>query len=148
MNTVLTTGTQISKDDFINAAENDNVQVIQDYIKSRANVNVQQEYGWTALHYTSTNGNAECLKLLINAAGADLSVQENGGDTALHHASWKGRTECVSLLITKNAELNVQNNDGWTALQGMRHLVGARLSVSNSSLRLGRTSMFRTMMAG
>ena len=36
MNTVLTTGTQISKEDFINAAQDGNAQVVQAYIDSGA----------------------------------------------------------------------------------------------------------------
>ena len=115
MNTVVSTGTQISKDNFIKAARNGNAQVIQDYINSEADLDVHQPYGWTALHWASGKGETECVRLLIQA-GANLNVQYGTGKTALHYASWSGYTKCVKLLIAAGSDLNVQTKDGQTAL--------------------------------
>ena len=115
MNTVVSTGTQISKDDFIKAARNGNAQVIQDYIKSGADPDVYQPYGWTALHWASGKGETECVRLLIRA-GANLNVQYGTGKTALHYASRSGYIKCVKLLIAAGADVNIQIKDGQTAL--------------------------------
>jgi len=124
---------KVIKDDFIKAAKDGNVQVVQDYINSGANLNVQQKYGWTALHEASWKGKTECLSLLIGA-GADYDVRQKNGWTALHLASWHDNTECVKLLIVARADLNVQDEYGLTALhlaskngktECVRRLIGA-----------------------
>ena len=112
MNTVLTTGTQISKDDFNKAATEGTVQVIQDYINSGAELSVQEEYGWTALHFASREGKTECVRLLIGA-GANLNVREEDGYTALHLASWHDNTECVKLLVNAGADKNIRTTTEW-----------------------------------
>ena len=104
---------------FIKAARNGTVQIVQDYINSGADLNVREEYGWTALHSASKWGKTGCLSLLIGA-GADLNVQhEKYGWTAIHLTSQWDKTVCLSLLIKAGADYDVQTKVGQTAL----HLV-------------------------
>ncbi len=46
-----------------------------------------------------------------------FSFKNKLGDTALHAAAWKGRTEVVKLLLLNDAEVNIINSEGKTALE-------------------------------
>ena len=50
-----------------------------------SDINKQDKYGRTALHYAAVRVLPEIVKCLMNA-GADWSVREQGGDTALEYA--------------------------------------------------------------
>ena len=50
-----------------------------------SDINKQDKYGRTALHYAAVRVLPEIVKCLINA-GADWSVRDQGGDTALEYA--------------------------------------------------------------
>jgi ankyrin repeat protein len=56
--------------------------------------------------------------LLVDAR-ADLNAEDAGahGMTALHHAAaWSDSTAIAELLVNRGAELNIRDDDGWTAL--------------------------------
>ena len=119
MNIVVSTRTQISTDDFLEAASCGNVPVVQAYIDSGANRNVQDKGDNTALHWASLNGSTECVELLIQA-GADFNVQQQYGWTALHLASWHDNTGCVKLLVDAGADLNIRTTKDWSEWNGSK----------------------------
>ena len=83
-------------------------------------LNVQNNYGSTALIMAVRSDHTKTAKLLIKQKGILLNVRNNNGDTALMIASREGHafhTDIVDLLVAqKGIRLNVQNNDGDTAL--------------------------------
>lgn len=86
-------------------------------IKAKANVNLKDKKGRTALWFAVGWNKPNNLKALIEA-GADVNDvnHENCDWTALMYAARNGRTECVKALIAGKADLNIKDNDGWTPL--------------------------------
>ena len=92
-----------------------NLNLVNDLIVLGANLDWQDEEGWTALHLCANFNHPEILGILIDA-GADLNIQDTAGRTALHRcASWN-HPGIVRMLIDAGADLNIQDTAGWTAL--------------------------------
>ena len=84
-------------------------------IEAEADVNAQDNNGFTVLMLASANGHIDVAQLLIEE-GADVNAQDKIGATALIVASRRGQTYIVKLLIEAGADVNAQTNDGGTAL--------------------------------
>jgi ankyrin repeat protein len=78
-------------------------------------LNAPSEDGITALIAASSEGHAECVKLLIEAK-ADVNVQDKDGTNSVMAASARGQLEVVTALLAAGASVNEQNTDGHTAL--------------------------------
>ena len=59
-------------------------------VRAGADVDAQNEVGWTALHHATFTADPACCEVLM-AAGADPGVQNSDGDTAWDFARRKGR---------------------------------------------------------
>ena len=68
-----------------------------------ADLNVQNQFGWTSLHWASINGALGAVRLLLEH-GADVQVKNNSSWTALQVAVWYGHDEIVKLLREQGAE--------------------------------------------
>ena len=100
-------------------------EIVQLLIEHKTAINMQNNNGWTALMFASDNRQTKTITLLLEH-GADTGIQgkkrshvhgyEETTLTALMHASRRGYTEIAKLLLDYKAEINMQNNKGWTAL--------------------------------
>lgn len=101
------------KNPLIIASENASPQIVQTLIHSGANVNAQDDVGFTALMKASNRAVAE---LLIDN-GADIHAKTIFGKTALHTAAANGKKDVVEALIAANADVNIKESfGGHTAL--------------------------------
>ena len=91
------------------------VQIIKLLHEYGAQVDLQNNQGWTALMQASQNGRCEVVRLL-HEYGAQVDLQNNGGWSALMAASADGHCEVVKLLHEYGAHVDLQNNDGLSAL--------------------------------
>ena len=105
------------------------LETVKLLLKTRANVNAQDELSLTALHYASKNGHLEAVKLLLEN-GANPNIQANPCKqgypddefsdqigTALIFASSKGHLEIVKLLLENGADVNAkEEGEDLTAL--------------------------------
>uniref|UniRef100_A0A0G4F8Z1 Protein kinase domain-containing protein n=1 Tax=Chromera velia CCMP2878 TaxID=1169474 RepID=A0A0G4F8Z1_9ALVE len=66
------------------------------------------ERNWTAAHEASRYGQAEMLRVLIDA-GADLNAQDERGCTPAHRAAELGSVEILQILANAGADLKVRN---------------------------------------
>ena len=112
---------------LIEAVDNKNITEIKSLLNQGANVNAQEKYGWTPLHWAALNGYYDVAKLLIEN-GADVNIKNNGGWTPLHEAAFKECYDIVKLLIDNGADVNTQNEDGTSplhisAMKGYRDII-------------------------
>jgi len=101
--------------DFINAAAKNNILLVNEFIKSGIDINIEDNVGNTALHVASLMDNKEIVKQLIES-GANLDIKNHDGKTALYIAALMDNEEIVKQLIDKGASLNIKDHDGKTAL--------------------------------
>jgi ankyrin repeat protein len=80
------------------------------------NVDVQQEDGWSPLHYAAAFGNVETIEVLISA-GADVNSMTTNGRTPLLWAVEFRTNEpnIIRTLISGGSNVNI-HKDGWTPL--------------------------------
>lgn len=95
-----------------NAAENGNTEVVEYLIKKGANVNIVSNNNNenTALRSAISGGYFDIVKLLVEN-GADLEYKY-----PILNAAAAGSKNILEYLIQKGANVNVQNENGYTAL--------------------------------
>ncbi|VDD78460.1 unnamed protein product [Mesocestoides corti] len=69
-------------------------------LKKGVNVNSQDRYGFTPLHYASRNGRTATCELLLSHGADVFAVTRNGKATALHRAAFCGHLDVVKLLCS------------------------------------------------
>ena len=84
---------------------------------------------WTLLHYASSNGKTEIVKLLL-AKGADIHARNVFGITPLH---WASNGKVAELLIASGADVNIKSNDGNTPLHWTSSGKVAELLIANGA---------------
>ncbi|KAJ9473373.1 Ankyrin repeat [Diplonema papillatum] len=83
----------------------------------RAQVNLADNLGWTALHITAWYGRRDVCSILLAEPTTDVDLQEYRGNTPLHYAARNGhRSICKRLLKKRSAEVNARAHDGRTPL--------------------------------
>jgi ankyrin repeat protein len=79
------------------AAAGHSREAVRILLERGADVNAQQEGGWTALHAASQNGDVEMVRLLI-ASGAHVHARAGNNQNALDLALTKGHQAVVDIL--------------------------------------------------
>ncbi|RMC17288.1 hypothetical protein DUI87_05869 [Hirundo rustica rustica] len=97
------------------AAEQGNLEIVQELLKKGANCNLEDADNWTALISAAKEGHAAIVAELLNY-NVNLEHRDLGGWTALMWASYKGRTEVAKLLLEKGANPNITGMNSMTAL--------------------------------
>jgi ankyrin repeat protein len=83
---------------LIKSIWNNDIQTLKTLIAGKADVNVVNEYGRTALWNAADKNHVECATALLNAK-ADVHKADEDGYTPLHRASLVGRAECVRVRL-------------------------------------------------
>jgi ankyrin repeat protein len=102
------------------AAHKGRLTIVQALLDHGANVDVETEWGDTALHQVS-RGDCDSqehvgIARLLLEHGVDVHVQNKYLDSALHLAAFNGRLETMRLLLEHGANPNVGNDQGLTPL--------------------------------
>ncbi len=102
------------------AAWNGNLEVVEFLIENGANVDVQNEHGWTALMCTARReklliNNPKCQQKLRNIM-KQLRVAAANLTTLMYAAAFDHLEAVKLLLATKTVNINQQNKFGWSAL--------------------------------
>jgi ankyrin repeat protein len=87
---------------------------------NRAQIDVVDQDGFTALSWAVEHGNLECVRALVNA-GADVNLASPLGHTPLHSAAGHKDVELAQLLLSKGAAVNVLYIDGLSPLYKAAH---------------------------
>jgi ankyrin repeat protein len=104
--------------DFFRLARTGTPEAVQKAIQAGANVNTQNEDGWTVLmEAASHNPNPDVITVLLTS-GADINARtKKDGSTALHAAAWNNpHPEAIVALLRGGLDVNAQNNHGTTSL--------------------------------
>lgn len=106
----------ISSDQFISAALDGQLTVVEEGLRNNIDVNAVDEGGATALMLSAFNGHRNIVKLLLENGAAVNNVDENER-TALMFASTGPFNSTVLLLLEAGAEINRTDKvENWTAL--------------------------------
>ena len=73
------------------------LEQIKALIDAGANVNAQDDFKYTALHYAAKKGHLKIAELLVNA-GANLKAKDHNGVTPLQEAKLSGQEEMEEFL--------------------------------------------------
>ena len=100
------------------ACHHGNIRIATLLLQARANINQQNNNGWTALMYAcySETPHNDLVRLLIQS-GADISIKSSKLQrTALMVAAERGHTSIVQYLLDEGAPVNTQDVYGITSL--------------------------------
>ena len=88
-----------------------NLNLVRDLITLGANLDWQDDYGRTALHYCGQYDHLEIAKMLIEA-GADVNIQHDRGWTPLHIFTFYNHSRIVGMLLDAGADKTISDNEG------------------------------------
>ena len=95
------------------------IKVVQKLIEYDADINAEDGFGSTPLHWASRGHyfkDGSILRLLLKHGG-DVNARNRRGLTSLHVASERGALEVVRLLLEYDADVEAKDDRGRTALQ-------------------------------
>ncbi len=104
------------QDDLNSAAQNNDLESLQEVLQQKININATTAEGWTALHFAAFKGYDKIVAALLEAKiNADIQGKVYGR-TALHYAVDRGNLETVKLLVAKGANVKIADKANKTAL--------------------------------
>lgn len=107
------------------SAREGNTEIVDLLIRKGAKIDLEDGNGRTAFNYASGGSDKIDILELLFDAGADIDHLDKDNNTPLMHAINLNCNPAVNFLIKKNANINIQNSKGNTALM---------LAVSNPSI--------------
>ena len=99
----------------IDAVKQGNADALRAAVRHRANVNLPEPDGMTALHWAVRNDNAQSVQLLVRA-GANVNAASRYGITPLSLAATNGNAGIIQALVKAGANPNAALPDGETVL--------------------------------
>uniref|UniRef100_A0A8D3A7D4 E3 ubiquitin-protein ligase MIB2 n=1 Tax=Scophthalmus maximus TaxID=52904 RepID=A0A8D3A7D4_SCOMX len=84
--------------------------------RARQLVDVKKEDGFSALHLAALNNHREVAEILVKEGRCDINIRNNRNQTPLQLAVTQGHTELVQLLVAEGADVNMEDEDGDTAM--------------------------------
>uniref|UniRef100_A0A8C5EQC7 E3 ubiquitin-protein ligase MIB2 n=1 Tax=Gouania willdenowi TaxID=441366 RepID=A0A8C5EQC7_GOUWI len=117
--------------------------------RARQLVDVKKDDGFSALHLAALNNHQDVAEILIKEGRCDINIRNNRNQTPLQLAVTQGHTDLVQLLVTEGADVNMEDEDGDTAMHVLMLLLmlcssknGTPLTCSlNASGLLGSTEL-------
>jgi ankyrin repeat protein len=98
------------------AAMRDDVAAVRELLARKADVNLPQGDGMTALHWAALHGNAELASLLLRARASVKATTRVAAHTPLHVAAEAGSAPVVVALLEAGADPGATTSAGVTAL--------------------------------
>ncbi|XP_076596189.1 E3 ubiquitin-protein ligase MIB2 isoform X3 [Chaetodon auriga] len=84
--------------------------------RARQLVDVKKEDGFSALHLASLNNHRDVAEILVKEGRCDINIRNNRNQTPLQLAVTQGHTDLVQLLVAEGANVNMEDEDGDTAM--------------------------------
>lgn len=99
---------------LIKAVKDEKVELVQQLLERGADVNFQDEWGWSPLHNAVQVGREDIVDLLLSH-GADPCLRKKNGATPFIIAGIVGDVKLLKLLLPKVADVNECDVNGFTA---------------------------------
>uniref|UniRef100_A0A672HXY2 E3 ubiquitin-protein ligase MIB2 n=1 Tax=Salarias fasciatus TaxID=181472 RepID=A0A672HXY2_SALFA len=109
--------------------------------RARQLVDVKKEDGFSALHLAALNNHRDVAEILIKEGRCDINIRNNRNQTPLQLAVTQGHTDLVQLLVAEGADVNMEDEDGDTAMHVALLLLMTENTALNSSGLLGSTEL-------
>lgn len=109
---------KIREQEFIREVKAGKVSSVERSIQLGINVNAQDKFGMTALHYAAATGFRPCIRLLVNSGQCNYLIKDNKGRLASELAYEWGRDYAVGLLLQKK-EARQAYQESLTSSDGM-----------------------------
>ena len=100
-------------------AEEGHLDFARVLIEAGADVNAEDNYGFTPLYICAEKGHLDFARDLIEA-GADVNAKEDNGWTPLYMCASEGHLDVARALIEAGADVNAKEKHGRTPLQCSR----------------------------
>jgi uncharacterized protein len=139
---------------LLRAVKEGNLAGVQAALAAGATVEAKDEQGLPALLLAAADGQAKCVKLLLDKGAQVDAVADGLGTTALMAAAAKpGNGETVRLLLDKRASVHAQNRAGHTALMYASDAEVAKMLLSKGAAvdaksRSGDTALMAAARGG
>jgi ankyrin repeat protein len=99
--------------------------VMEELVRRGADINARSKRGFTALMFAAQQGDADCVRILLDAGANPNDAMPRTGLTPLLIASAMGRTRAATLLLDKGANPDAVDANGFTALHDAAKRKGA-----------------------
>ena len=116
------------------AAMRGDVAGVRTLVAERADVNLPQGDGMTALHWAARRGNSEMASAVLEAGANVKAVTRLGSYTPLHLAAQEGHDGVVRALLARGADADAMTSTGAVPL----HFAAASGNVATIALLLDR----------
>jgi ankyrin repeat protein len=90
-------------------------QALETIIDCKADMDILDSNGWTALHHAAYNGDIDSATILLDS-GAKVDEYSNAQRTALHFAAAKNFVNIIELLISRSADIEAADINHATPL--------------------------------
>lgn len=122
---------------LMNAVIRERNDVVDILIEYGCNIDYQDQYGYTALHYCVMKRwvNRDVLQKLLNA-NANPSIPDYFGNIPLHYAASYANDVNIIHLLTYGSNHNLQNEDGNTPLINACNINSSNINVSAALINL------------
>ncbi|XP_055308885.1 ankyrin-1-like [Sitodiplosis mosellana] len=159
LNLVKTIDNEIFKDGpwklILDAAQDCNLQKMEEQIDQGTNIDIKDNNGRTALHTAARQGCEQVVYFLVEN-GANVNTKCDKGWTSLHWAAYNGKVNIAQVLITHGADMNVGDINGLTPLhlavhqnrEKMVHFFISKGVAMNVKCRRGWTPIFTASFKG
>jgi ankyrin len=100
----------------MSACYNEHLGVCHALLHQRADVDLTENQGFSALHFSASRGNAILVQMLLRAS-ADTNRRTHSGMSALHFSCKDDKAALtVTQLLSANANIEATDGRGWTPL--------------------------------
>ena len=95
------------------------IEGVQAEIDNGANVNEEDDSGWTGLMWALGKRHNNVVQLLLNHPQIDVNKVDSGGQCALHYAGFRDNHEGMAALLARQDLTTINQrdkNNGWTPI--------------------------------